>query len=142
METNLQKIGMLLAEKRKSLGLTQEAVGERIGVQKAMISKVENGNVCNIRNISRVAEALNVEPVVSVRPSVNVSKDMVSYVLAAISEFGTHYGLSVREASNYLRRHKGIDYLTEFYDVEHTLSFRECVDDLTAICLKNGGALR
>lgn len=43
---------------------------------------------------------------------------------------------------NYIRRFKGIDFLTEFYDVEHTLSFNDCVDDLTIVCQNNGGTLR
>ncbi|MEO4758690.1 helix-turn-helix transcriptional regulator, partial [Phocaeicola vulgatus] len=42
MNTNLQKIGELLAQCRKNKGLTQEEVGVMIGVQKAMVSKVEN----------------------------------------------------------------------------------------------------
>ena len=32
-------------------------------------------------------------------------------------------------------------FLKEFYDVEHTLSFEEVLDDLTVICRRNGGAV-
>ena len=68
-------------------------------------------------------------------------KDVVDYVMAAIVEFAKRHGLTVREASNYLNRYKGLAFLQEFYDVEHTLSFNDCVDDLTQICRNNGGAL-
>lgn len=61
--------------------------------------------------------------------------------MAAINEFGKYYGLTSKDANNYLCRFKGIDFLEEFYDVEHTLSFKDCVDDLTIICRKNGGNL-
>lgn len=62
--------------------------------------------------------------------------------MTAIIEFGRRHHLSIKEASNYLVRFKGINFLTEFYDVEHTLSFNDCVDDLTVVCQNNGGALR
>lgn len=61
--------------------------------------------------------------------------------MTAIIEFGRRHKISIRDASNYLIKYKGIDFLTEFYDVEHTLSFNDCVDDLTIICNKNGGNL-
>jgi hypothetical protein len=62
--------------------------------------------------------------------------------MIAIIEFSKKHNLSIREASNYLNRYKGLDFLSEFYDVEHTLSFNDCVSDLTTICLNNGGALK
>jgi len=40
-----------------------------------------------------------------------------------------------------LDRFKGIDFVDEFYGVEHTLSFDDVVDDLAQYCHKNGGAL-
>lgn len=60
-------------------------------------------------------------------------KDIIDYITAAIAEFATHHRLSLKDAGNYLCRYKGIDFLTEFYDVEHTLSFADCVEDLTLL---------
>lgn len=67
--------------------------------------------------------------------------NLLNYIVVCISEFAGRYGLHAREAYIYLNRYKGIDFLTEFYDVEHTLSFDDVVDDLTAICRKNGGVI-
>lgn len=142
MSTNLKKIGELLHIQRKNKGLTQEEVGSMIGVQKAMVSKVENGLCVNFNTISRIAEALEVEPMVELKSVKKPDKNIIDYVMTAIIEFAKRYGLTVREASNYLNRFKGIDFLTEFYDVEHTLSFADCVDDLTVVCRNNGGELR
>lgn len=142
MNTNLTKIGKLLHLRRKNKGLTQDEVGSMIGVQKAMVSKVENGISVNFNTINRIAEALEVEPVVELKPIKKPDKDIIDYVMTAIIEFAKKYGLSIREASNYLNRFKGIDFLTEFYDVEHTLSFNDCVDDLTVVCQNNGGEVR
>lgn len=69
-------------------------------------------------------------------------KNVIDYVMTAILEFARHHFISIREASNYLIKYKGIDFLTEFYDVEHTLSFNDCVADLTTICNNNGGNLK
>ena len=44
-------------------------------------------------------------------------------------------GLSLSE------RFKGIDFVNRFYNVEHTLSFEDVVEDLTAYCHRKGGAL-
>lgn len=69
-------------------------------------------------------------------------KPLIDYMITAIAEFARAHHLTTREASSYLRRFKGIDFLEEFYDVEHTLSLRDCVDDLTTVCHNNGGALQ
>lgn len=142
MNTNLKKIGELLCQRRKSKGLTQEEVGAMIGVGKAMVSKVENGLCVNFNTINRLAEALGVEPVIGFKSQKKADKNLIDYVMTAIIEFASRHSLTIREASNYIGRFKGIDFLTEFYDVEHTLSFNDCVEDLTVICQNNGGTLR
>ena len=45
------------------------------------------------------------------------------------------------EASNYLNRYKGLDFLTEHYEAEHLLSLDDCVQDLARVCYNNGGGL-
>ncbi len=142
MNTNLIKIGELLFHRRRSKGLTQDEVGAMIGVQKAMVSKVENGLCVNFKTINRIAEALDAEPIVELRPVKKADKKIIDYVMTAIIEFAKRYKLTIREASNYLNRFKGIDFLVEFYDVEHTLSFNDCVDDLTIVCQNNGGEIK
>ena len=66
-------------------------------------------------------------------------KRIISYIIAVIHEFSNTYNLTIKEASNYLQRYKGIDFLIEYYDIEHLLSINDCVDDLTRLCAKNGG---
>lgn len=68
-------------------------------------------------------------------------KDKIAYVIAAISEFGNRHGLSPAQAYRYLKRFKGMEMLDKFYDVMHTLSFKDTTDDLTAFCHRQGGAL-
>lgn len=111
MNTNLQKIGELLAQCRKNKGLTQEEVGVMIGVQKAMVSKVENGLCVNFGTVNRIAEALGVEPIVALKSKKKADKNLIDYVMTVIVEFARRHDLTIREASNYIRRFKGIDFL-------------------------------
>lgn len=66
----------------------------------------------------------------------------VTWIVAAISEFAKAKALSIRQAFNYLNLFKGIDFLQAHYGAEHMLSFEDTIDDLTAICLRNGGQVR
>ena len=67
-------------------------------------------------------------------------RNLLDYIVVCISEFANRYGMHMRDAYIYLNRYKGIKFLKEFYDVEHTLSFEDVLDNLAAICRKNGGA--
>lgn len=66
-------------------------------------------------------------------------RDIVNYIVVCISEFSNYYSIQMREAYIFLKRYKGIDFLREFYDVEHTLSFEDTINDVTVVCKKNGG---
>lgn len=54
------QLGEAIKEVRKEQDLTQEALGERIGVKKAQISKIENGQTMTLRTMSRVFRALGI----------------------------------------------------------------------------------
>lgn len=65
----------------------------------------------------------------------------IKYIIALVAEFATKFSIGEKQAFNYLKRFKGMDYLSEFYDVLHTLSFEETVSSLATICNRNGGRL-
>lgn len=67
--------------------------------------------------------------------------DVVHYIVVCIGDFANRNEMHMRDAYIYLNRYKGIEFLKEFYDVEHTLSFEDVLDDLTAICRQNGGSV-
>jgi hypothetical protein len=71
----------------------------------------------------------------------NIGKEVIEYVIVAISEFAKRNFLTMNQASNYLLRYKGIDFLEQCYAAEHTLSVNDWVDDITAICKRNGGEI-
>lgn len=60
-EVNAQLLGEAIRKARKTRNLTQEELGERLGVQRAQISRLEKGtSVTTLTTISRVFKALGV----------------------------------------------------------------------------------
>ncbi len=95
----------------------------------------------HIDNIEKLSERRPSVLEVTSSPTSNIGsgKELVEYVVIAISEFAKRNFLTIKEASNYLLHYKGIDFLEQCYAAEHTLSVNDWVDDITAICKRNGG---
>ena len=57
-------LGTKIKKARIEKGLTQEALGKIVGVQKSAIAKYENGRVVNIKRstMQKIASALNIRP--------------------------------------------------------------------------------
>lgn len=142
MNTNIDHIGVLIRSERIRRGLTQEELGEKVGVGKAQISKIENGRGLTIKTVTKVLEALGLSASVRLQPAARIDKRIIGYVIANISEFAATHGMTVREASNYLNRYRGLDFLAEHFEAEHLLSLRDSIQDLTRVCFNNGGGIR
>ena len=55
------KIGEAIKQARKANNLTQEQLGEKVGVQKAQISRLERGHGITFSTMARIFKALNVK---------------------------------------------------------------------------------
>ena len=57
-------LGKIIKKARIEKGLTQQALGEIVGVQKSAIAKYENGRIVNIKRstLQKIASALNIRP--------------------------------------------------------------------------------
>lgn len=69
------------------------------------------------------------------------TSNIVSYLVACVSEFAKAHNISQRAAYAYLKRYFGMAFLTKHYEALHTLSIDEAVEDLHTICRRNGGGL-
>ena len=58
------EMGQRIKERRMEMGLTQEELGEKLGLQKSAIAKYENGRVENIKRstIEQMAKVLDCSP--------------------------------------------------------------------------------
>ena len=142
MNTKIDNIGGLIRSERTRRGMTQEELGERVGVGKAQISKIESGRGLTIRTVTKVLDALGLSASVRLQAMVPVDRRVIGYIVANIGEFARTHGMTVREAGNYLNRYKGLDFLAEHYEAEHLLSLSDSVQDLTRVCYNNGGGMR
>ena len=68
-------------------------------------------------------------------------KRKIGFSVACVNEFANKHNLSAKEAFQYLFQFKGIAFIKENYDVEHTLDFETILEDLEILCKKNGGTL-
>lgn len=68
-------------------------------------------------------------------------QNKICYYIACIGAFAERFSVSNAFAYNYLSAFKGLEFISKFYDVEHTFSIDEAVDDMQMICQRNGGGL-
>ena len=66
-------------------------------------------------------------------------KNRIEYISICIFQFASRFGLSIVDAISYLLDFKGIDFLEENYEIEHTLPLNDTIDALQIICARNGG---
>ena len=69
-------------------------------------------------------------------------KDILSYFIICINEFAKQKSINKTEAYNYLKEYKGLEFLKECYEAEHTVSLDDAIEDLTEICKRNGGLIK
>lgn len=68
-------------------------------------------------------------------------RKQINYAVACVSEFARKHGLNAKDAFCFLFRYKAIEFLKENYDIEHTLSLDDALDDMLTVCERNGGML-
>ena len=67
--------------------------------------------------------------------------DKLEWTLIFTAEFGRRFGLTVKQAFNYLSRFGGIDFVDRHYGYCHTQSFQSMVNDIAEYCHRKGGEL-
>lgn len=68
-------------------------------------------------------------------------QNKAEYIVMFISEFARHFNLSAKQAYGYLNRYKAIDFLDEQYNIAHTQSFEDMVQNMAGYCQRHGGTL-
>lgn len=68
-------------------------------------------------------------------------RKQINYAVACVSEFAYRHNLKIKDAFRFLFQYKAIEFLKEHYDIEHTLSLDDALEDMMLICEKNGGIL-
>ena len=66
-------------------------------------------------------------------------RNKIDYFVVCVNDFADKHGMSYVAAFDYLKANRGIAFLSEHYDIEHTYSIDEAVADLAQVCARNGG---
>jgi len=69
------------------------------------------------------------------------AKDVVDYIAFMVNEFALDRKLTTMESYNYLQKYGGIEFLDEFYDVEHCDNPLITLQTLQGICKREGGRI-
>lgn len=67
--------------------------------------------------------------------------NIIEYLVCCVGAFAQRFALTNRQAYQYLHRYQGLQFLMDYYDVEHTQSIDDAVEDCATICQRHGGAL-
>ena len=71
-----------------------------------------------------------------------MDRKIINYIVVCINEFAASKNLTEQQAYRYLYANKGIEFLTENYDIEHTLSLQDAVNEFSIVCINNGGMVQ
>ena len=69
------------------------------------------------------------------------AKKIISYIVLCIKYFSKEFGLSFTESYRYLENFGGLEFIIKHYEIEHTLSIDDAIEDMQAVCRKNGGLI-
>lgn len=69
-------------------------------------------------------------------------KNLINYIVICINEFAKQCKISSKEAYIYLKNFKGIEFLKENYEAEHTVGLDDAIEDLKQVCTNNGGSIK
>lgn len=69
------------------------------------------------------------------------TKDIIEYLVMFVRLFAKRFSLTDSEAFRYMKRFGGINLVIEHYDIMHTLSMNDTIDDMSAFCRRFGGKL-
>lgn len=67
--------------------------------------------------------------------------DITEYTVLLIRKFAKRFGLTDRQAANYIERYGALSLLRSHYEIMHTLSFEDNVESIAAYCHRKGGIL-
>ena len=69
------------------------------------------------------------------------TKKIISYIVLCIKNFSKEFGLSFAESYRYLENFGGLQFIIKHYEIEHTLSIDDAIEDMRDICRRNGGMI-
>ena len=73
--------------------------------------------------------------------SIRELNNRIEYMVTCIGDFAAQHAMTPAVAYAFLAKYKGLSFLSDCYDIEHTQSVQTAVDDMSEVCKRNGGVL-
>ena len=127
---DIAKLSILFGVSADSL-LSGTEIGRPAAIFARSFEKLDESDQAEIMNLIMFKEQIRVQR--------SDLKKKINYTVVCVNEFADRFSIDAKEAFTYLYDYKGIEFIKENYDIEHTLSIEDAVDDLTMICRNNGG---
>lgn len=70
-----------------------------------------------------------------------LQSEILEYIICCVGAFAERFSITNRQAYMYLKQYQGLAFLNKHYNIEHTLSIDDAVEDCARICMRHGGAL-
>lgn len=68
-------------------------------------------------------------------------KNRIEYMVTCVGDFAAQHSMTPLEAYLFLDKYRGLAFLDDCYDIEHTQSIQTAVDDMSEVCVRHGGVL-
>ena len=68
-------------------------------------------------------------------------KNRIEYMVTCVGDFAAQHSMTPAEAYLFLDKYRGLTFLDDYYDVEHSQSIQTAVDDMSEVCARHGGVL-
>lgn len=69
----------------------------------------------------------------------NLTRNKIDYFVVCVNDFADAHGMTYAESFDYLKKYKGLEFLSNHYDIEHTYSIEDALADIAEVCARNGG---
>lgn len=70
-----------------------------------------------------------------------LQSEILEYIVCCVGAFAERFSITNSQAYKYLRQYQGLAFLHKHYNIEHTFSIDDAVEDCARICMRHGGAL-
>jgi len=137
---SLKDVSASIGERRKLFGLTQESLGNMLGMDKSQVCKLEKGGNPTVDSIVKVFDAMGCSVKIVVENNIN-DEFVVSQLIMTISTFANKHSLEISQAYRYLDRLGGINYFLNNAQAMLVLSAETIIEDLEVVCRRQGGLL-
>lgn len=139
-------LGVTIQSVRQSKGMTQQELGDRVGLPKSSISKIERGLThISFEDAALLLDAMGEKLDVRLlggQAALSEKIERSRFVTVCTIWYAQDKRMTYSDAYRYLLLYKGIQFLEDNCKYEQTLSRATILEDLEKVCQRQGAKLQ